>query len=127
MNKSIRKSVYDKFGGKCAYTGKTLPKDWQVDHIFPLGSNCIGLNDIDNLFPALPIVNHYKRCLGLQGFRERMISFHLRLAKLPKKTNCDKTKARIVYMNKVADAFGITVDNPFSGVFYFEKLINEQK
>ncbi len=50
-----------------------------------------------------------------------MMDFHNRLAKLPKTTSVDATKRRKVYMQNVADAFDITIDNPFDGVFYFEK------
>jgi hypothetical protein len=77
---------------------------------------------IDNLLPALRVVNHYKRSLTVEQFRERLTTLHLRLAKLPKKTRLEKTAKRIEYLNHIADLFGITVDKPFDGVFYFEKL-----
>jgi len=67
-------------------------------------------------------VNHYKRAFDLEGFRGYLLTFHLRLAKLPKTTNREKTKERIIYMNRIADLFGITVDKPFSGIFYFEQI-----
>ena len=35
MNKDIRQKVYDKHKGLCAYTGRPLQSDWQVDHITP--------------------------------------------------------------------------------------------
>ena len=28
-----REKVYNKYGGKCAYTGKPLGQDWQIDHV----------------------------------------------------------------------------------------------
>lgn len=130
LSKKIRQEVYDKFEGKCAYTGVLLPNDWQVDHVIPkfLMEECYGatvtadvINNIDNLLPALAIVNHYKRGLDLEGFREYMNNFHNRLAKLPKRTSVERTKNRIVYMNKVAEVFGIDNNNPFCGVFWFEK------
>lgn len=136
MNKSIRQKVYDKYNGLCAYTGKPLQSDWQVDHITPkchwiwkqkeetrlgLGYGYT-LNDIENLVAAERIVNHYKRSLCLEGFRKYMMDFHKRLAKLPKKTSVSRTEARIRYMNKVADMFGVTPDKPFSGKFYFEEV-----
>lgn len=82
---------------------------------------------IENLLPALRIVNHYKRAQDLEYFREYMTDFHKRLAKLPKKTTVERTKNRMIYMNKVADVFGITVDKPFCGKFYFETLNNENE
>ncbi len=128
MNKKIREEIYNKFGGLCAYTGKPLGEDWQIDHVTPhlhyrfkLAEGDV--NNKDNLFPALRIVNHYKRAHGLEGFRKYMKSFHKRLAKLPKNTLVEKTKRRKEYMFKIADAFDISIDKPFSGVFYFETIL----
>lgn len=130
MKKITRQQIYDKFGGKCAYTGKPLGDDWQIDHIiskgFALSSDggylYSDINSCDNLFPSLRIVNHYKRDLDLEGFRVYMLSFHKRLAKLPRNTMVGRTIRRKEYMYKVADAFGITPENPFCGTFYFETL-----
>ena len=132
MKKSDREIVFNKFNGLCAYTGKPLGNDWQVDHIQPCKhtwgekekrvnpSVIIGTHEIDNLYPAIKIINHYKRDSSLEGFRESMMTFHLRLKKLPKSTNVEKTKKRIIYMNTIAELFDITVNKPFSGKFYFE-------
>lgn len=122
-----RELIYQKFNGLCSYTGKPLGEDWQIDHIEPQYKFKEGFiegnkDDIDNLIPALKIVNHYKRGLNLEKFRKYMESFHLRLAKLPKKTTLEKTKKRIAYMSTVANAFDITIDKPFNGKFYFETL-----
>ena len=147
-----RERIYAKYNGRCAYTGKPLGDDWQIDHISPklFASNPIYkvcphwmneeewkrdkeetlryrkmIDGDENLFPALRIVNHYKRSLDLEGFRDRMMTFHERLKKLPKKTSIEATRKRIWYMTKVADAFGITPENPFSGKFYFETIKEE--
>lgn len=127
MTKKLRQEVYDKYGGRCAYTGCFLEDDWQVDHmvskhLWIYYKNEGSFDNIENLLPALRIVNHYKRAQDLEYFREYMTDFHKRLAKLPKKTTVERTKNRIIYMNKVADVFGITVDKPFCGKFYFETL-----
>ena len=129
MNKK-RQAIYDKFGGKCAYTGKPLGDDWQIDHIISkVWCRCyagtpmaVNQDHTDNLLPTLRIINHYKRGLDLAGFRNYMLTFHLRLAKLPKTTRLPSTERRKKYMQEVADAFGITVDKPFCGIFYFETL-----
>lgn len=125
--KKIREEVYNKFNGRCAYTGKELDEKWQVDHITPKvkyiwKGNVENMNDINNLFPTISIVNHYKRGEDLEMFRRYMSKFHLRLAKLPKKTSLERTKRRIEYMNTIAQLFDITIDTPFSGKFYFENL-----
>jgi len=137
-----RDIVFAKYNGLCAYTGQPLESDWQIDHVksknnwkYFVAGECAKMqsyenrekrmkdvNNIDNLLPALRIVNHYKRAFDLEGFREYLLTFHLRLAKLPKTTNREKTKERIIYMNRIADLFGITVDKPFSGIFYFEQI-----
>jgi hypothetical protein len=127
MNKQLRQQVYDKFNGLCAYTGKLLGSDWQVDHVEP---QCHyrwhqvehgNKDDISNLLPAIKIINHYKRGKNLDLFRKSMLTFHMRLKRLPKKTQLDRTRKRIIYMQTIADLFDITVDKPFSGKFYFEK------
>jgi len=78
------------------------------------------VNDIGNLIPAISIINHYKRDRTIEQFREFMLTFHKRLAKLPKKTVVKATERRIKYMKKVAELFEIEVDKPFCGKFYFE-------
>lgn len=143
MKKSDRELIRLKYDGLCAYTGKPLGEDWQVDHVTSkilhsyrvlynassieeINKRRKDVDNIENLLPAIKIINHYKRSLDLEGFRHYMKDFHKRLKKLPKKTSVHKTKKRIEYMNKVADLFGITPDKPFEGKFYFE-LINEVK
>lgn len=138
--------VYNKFGGLCAYTGKPLGDDWQVDHINSKIRHWYNTvqetphtgtiqeykeefnrrlkdgDNIDNLLPALRIVNHYKRSLDLEGFRSRMMDFHKRLSKLPKNPVSRQSIRRKEYMYQVADAFGITPEKPFNGKFYFETI-----
>lgn len=135
MDKKKRELVRLKYDGLCAYTGKPLGEDWQVDHVTSKHKhfyNCYGMDDlkerlkevdnIENLLPAIKIVNHYKRSLDLEGFRCYMINFHKRLKKLPKKTIISETQRRKDYMFKIAELFDITIVKPFDGKFYFEKL-----
>lgn len=124
------------YGGKCAYTGKPLDDDWQIDHKTPRchyiwhqpedTRNKFGIkyscNDAENLMPSLRIVNHYKRSLDIEQFRQYMKQFHKRLGRLPNKTRVSRTEKRKSYMTEVANAFGITQDNPFCGIFYFENI-----
>lgn len=120
-----RQSIFEKFNGLCAYTGRPLEADWQVDHMEPPFYASMYQRDPnrpENLVPALRIVNHYKREKDLEGFRKYMLTFHERLAKLPKNPYVDKSIKRKAYMYKVADAFGITPDIPFNGTFYFETI-----
>jgi 5-methylcytosine-specific restriction endonuclease McrA len=115
-----REIIKKKYNGLCAYTGKQLGEDWQVDHVTP---RVLGVDErLCNLVPACRIINHYKRDRKLEEFRDLMLTFHVRLGKLPKKTSVSATERRIKYMNEIARLFGITPDNPFDGKFYFEKL-----
>lgn len=139
MKKSIRQQVFDKYNGLCAYTGKPLGDDWQIDHMtsrhvhqYQTYGKCATVeeikeqlkrvDDIDNLLPTIKIINHYKRSLDLEGFRHYMIGFHKRLKKLPKKTIIYETQRRKEYMFKIAELFGITPEKPFEGKFYFETI-----
>lgn len=146
MNKQLRQQVYEKFNGLCAYTGKPLDDNWQVDHItskYQIKYNAAKevarqkdwndyqdtikqIDNIENLFPAISFVNHYKRSYDLEGFKGYLKDFHKRLAKLPKTTKRPDTVKRIAYMNTIANLFDITIDKPFSGKFYFE-TINTKK
>lgn len=134
ISQKKRQQVFLKFGGLCAYTGKPLDlHTWQVDHICPqrhykwFQPSTVGsCHDIENLLPALRIINHYKRALDLEGFRHYILTLHTRLKKLPKKTVVPATARRKAYLLEVAELFGVTEDKPFSGVFYFETLNKNQ-
>ena len=125
-----RQLVFNKFGGKCAYSGTDLKDDWQIDHIVPKslkltpeyhGISCH--NDIKNLVPVQRIINHYKRSLSLIDFKNWYLGqLHIRLSKLPKKTNSHTTIKRKTYLLEVASYFDITESKPFNGKFYFETL-----
>ena len=121
--KAFRIKLYDKYNGRCDYSGTLLERDWQIDHIIP---KCHGGTDnIDNLVPCQKIVNHYKRALNVEDFRKQWLGgLHLRLAKLPKNPKVDRSIKRKKYLLEIAKLFGIKEDKPFSGVFYFEKIDN---
>jgi len=119
-----RDRIYNKYNGLCAYTGKQLVDNWQIDHQEPKRHAHWYMDtpiDCDeNLFPALRIVNHYKRGHNLESFRLYMRNFHVRLSKCPKNPKVSHRIRYKEYMNEIADAFGITVDKPFCGKFFFE-------
>ena len=107
MKKSLRETVYHKYGGHCAYCGKKLEyKDMQVDHIHP---KCFGGEDvIDNLNPSCRRCNHYKRGDGIEYLRTMLKTIHTRLQK--------------EYLIKVALDYGVVEFHDFDGLFYFEKV-----
>ena len=141
MTPTLRQKVYNKFNGRCAYSGTKLEDDWQVDHIIPkhlmniLGPEARkrmgftpGVDDMDNLMPVQKIVNHYKRSLTLEQFRVWYLGgLHKRLKKLPKNPKVERSINHKRYLLEVAGLFGITPDKPFSGVFYFEQILKRTK
>ena len=128
ITKQIRQQVYEKYNGKCGYSGTDLEPDWQIDHVIPQHIVCsadlyLEVNSIENLIPCQKLINHYKRGLLLHDFREWCLGgLHERLQKLPKNPRTEKTIKRIKYMRTIAGYFKITEQKPFDGKFYFEKI-----
>ncbi len=134
MKKKDRELIYNKYGGRCAYCGDELDATFQVDHavskqywFYFNTKDPLAVNDMSNLMPSCKECNHYKRCkcvesMGMNiGFRAYMLSFHKRLARLPKKTIRPKTERTKLYMNTIARKYNIAIDKPWDGIFYFEK------
>lgn len=105
FSKEMRRKVYAKFGGHCAYCGNEITlKEMQVDHVKSIRKG--GTDDYDNLFPSCRSCNHYKRSMDLEGFREYLKTLHERIAKN--------------YIVKVGMRYGMVSIKPFEGTFYFE-------
>lgn len=124
-----RERVKNKFGGRCAYSGTPLRDDWQIDHMHPIFRNRYDLDKRDNFYsaeanmmPCQRIINHYKHTLNIEEFREVLITLHLRIARLPKNPRKPHTIRKKEYLLEVAEFFGIAVEKPWHGVFYFETL-----
>ena len=113
--KALRERVHQKFGGRCAYCGRSIEYgQMQVDHFLPqcrekfYARRCKkDVHAEENLMPARRRCNHYKRARTPKQFRELMTTLHERLEAL--------------YILKVAVDFGMTAIKPFDGKFYFEK------
>lgn len=108
-----REKVYQKYDGHCAYCGRSIAfKDMQVDHYYPKRLEGyaltfrIDIESLENKMPSCRRCNHYKRGELPENFRKNMETLHNRLRK--------------IYINKVAEDFGIIVIKPFDGQFYFE-------
>lgn len=116
LSKKIREKVWNRYGGCCAYCGRSIPyKEMQVDHYYPqckakfYARRCkIDVHAEDNLMPTCRRCNHYKRARTPKQFRELMQTLH------------DRVEA--IYILKVAIDFGIVTVQPFDGKFYFEKI-----
>ena len=103
----IRRRVYEKYGGHCAYCGCELEyEDMQVDHIIPVYLND-SKNEIDNLMPACRMCNFYKSTFTIERFREQLQSLPERL---------DRN-----FTYRLAKKYGIVVESNEVVEFYFEK------
>lgn len=102
----VRKSVYEKYNGHCAYCGKEIDySEMQVDHLKPLRLG--GVDAYENYMPTCRSCNHYKRGNSLESWREM-------LEKIPE-------KLERIYIYKVGLRFGLIEPKPHKIVFYFEK------
>ena len=78
--KKIRKIVYQKYNGHCAYCGCEIPeKGFNVDHLHCLRNyeyteefTGIDVHDISNMMPACGSCNRYKATMDLETFREQL-------------------------------------------------------
>lgn len=115
LSKKVREKVHQKYGGHCAYCGKSITyAQMQVDHYLPqckekfYARRCKkDVHAEENLMPACRSCNHYKRARTPKQFKELMHTLHERLEK--------------IYILKVAVGFGMATIKPFDGSFYFEK------
>lgn len=107
MKAEIRKQVYAKYNGHCAYCGKKIAyKDMQIDHIIPKLNG--GTDDMSNLNPSCRLCNHYKRANSLTDWR------YWELSGLTE-------RLKRIYIFRVALAFGMIKINKWDNKFYFEK------
>ena len=111
---SVRKAVYQKYGGRCAYCGCELEyKDMQVDHIVPvyhispLHWDNLG-NEIENLMPSCRMCNFYKSTFSIEEFRERL------------QTMTDRLEKTFIY--RLSKKYGIVTERKEPIRFYFEKV-----
>jgi 5-methylcytosine-specific restriction endonuclease McrA len=118
MKPELRKLVYDKYNGCCAYCGCEMTfKEMQVDHlvsklIFSLKSNKIytdkDLNDIDNLMPSCRVCNKWKSAHSLEQFRKEISQQLKRL---------NEYNANFRFAKK----YGLIQETPKDIIFHFEK------
>ena len=110
-----RLSVYNKYGGHCAYCGRHIEfKDMQVDHFIPKnGFGEHGTDDISNLMPSCRMYNHYKRANPLELFR-------MYIQEIPR-------KLRQNYIYKVGVVYGNVIEHEKPIKFYFEEVKENAK
>lgn len=104
--KAVRKQVYEKYDGHCAYCGRNLVyKDMQVDHIKAhyLG----GADELNNYNPACRMCNFYKSTMDIDHFRDQLKLVRERLHK--------------VYIYRLSLAYGLIEEKDNDIEFYFER------
>jgi hypothetical protein len=125
LTKAERKSVFDKYGGKCAYCGCPLPARWHADHLLPVERELtyvrgVGLvqsgnalrpenHRIENMNPACPPCNISKHTLSLDAWR-KWLEGHVRAL------NAHNTPYRL------AKAYGLIQETGKPVIFHFETL-----
>jgi len=126
LSKMMRRLVYEKYNGHCAYCGKEIDmKAMQVDHIIPMMYAEYGtkehreavqqmivdgrMDSIDNLMPACRACNFYKSMNDLEHFRRR-ISDEL-----------DRS-CRSTFQTRLAMQYGMIKYEPWDGKFWFERF-----
>jgi hypothetical protein len=84
--------------------------------------------------PCQKLINNYKRDLLIDdpwqpkwNFRHRISNLHRRLAQLPKNPRTEKSVKLKAYLLQIAEYFNISPDKPFDGIFYYEKLAEDNK
>ena len=131
MNKKERRSVFDKFGGHCAYCGCKLPQGWHKDHVKPIRRKLnydTGKQKVlstgkcrypkrecaENYFPACASCNINKHSLSVDDFRKLINGFITSL-------NRDSTQYR------VARRYGLVQETEKPVVFFFENYTENGK
>lgn len=117
ISKSVRKLVYAKYNGHCAYCGCEIPeKGFNVDHLHCIRNyeyteefTGIDVHDISNLMPSCGSCNRYKATMDLETFRKE-------LQKIP-----DRLKRDVCTYN-IALRYGMVVEDREPIKFYFEKV-----
>ena len=108
-----RQSVYEKYGGHCAYCGEHIEyKDMQVDHVNAKRNG--GIDSIENYNPSCRLCNHYKRASSLETFRNELLAHVV-------------DRLMNVYIFRVALKYGMIEIKEWDRKFYFEKINNKEQ
>jgi hypothetical protein len=119
-NPKIRKTVFDKFNGHCAYCGCEISfRKFNIDHIIPRRRHCgdyskMGENSIENYNPSCQSCNFSKSTFSIEQWRNEL---SLKLSRL----NRDSSTFCIL------KRFGVVKEVKTQIIFYFEKVGNDGK
>lgn len=115
INASMRKAVYEKYDGHCAYCGVQITqRQMQIDHmesVYVCGLHGIEddvVESIDNYMPSCRQCNLYKDTLTVEKFRDKL------KGTLPRTLQAN-------FHQLLAIRYGIIKIEEWDGLFYFEK------
>lgn len=75
-----RIAVWNKYGHKCAYCGKTIDiNDFTIDHVIPVSAG--GASSFENYLPCCKSCNMYKADSSLEEWRGKINKLVLQLQK----------------------------------------------
>ena len=104
----LRKIVFEKYNGRCAYCGCKLKSRFCVDHIHP--KHKAGINKIENYNPSCFSCNSSKSTLSIEKWREQLVHKVIQL-------NRDSSTYRAV------KRFGLIKETNKDVMFYFERNV----
>ncbi|MES2397924.1 MAG: HNH endonuclease [Bacteroidota bacterium] len=116
-DKELRKNIFDKYNGKCAYCGSHIEK-FHIDHIVPLNRNGSQMDKfldngekhlISNLNPSCPACNISKSSFPLETWRGEL---QLKIDRIERDSSTFRNLKR----------FGLVGILKTKVVFYFETL-----
>lgn len=124
--KQVRRLVYEKYAGHCAYCGKEIKyEEMQVDHAVAFAQSWYGtekerqeaeqmvtdgsIDDIKNLMPACRPCNFYKGGGGIESLRRKIMG------------ELEHT-CRDTFQARLAMQYGMLTYNVWDGKFYFERV-----
>lgn len=113
--KEVRKKVFDKCDGHCAYCGCEISeKGFHIDHLYCIRNyeykKGFDVHSEENLMPSCVSCNKYKATMDLETFREQ-------LRKIPGRLKRDSSTYNL------ALRFGMIKENEKPIKFYFEKEV----
>lgn len=121
LSKGQREQLKMKFGGRCAYCGRTLPERWNVDHLIPVLRKSYGTNkgvmqeakhdNLENMMPSCPACNISKGRLSIEGWRS-WLAGHMR----------SLNEHHSIYRLMIIYGCVVETGNPI--IFYFENAPN---
>jgi len=126
---SERIKIRDLFENKCAYSGKELPKAFELDHVEPLLPFYLQdlivakhRNNRLNIVPTFPVINKVKADKTLFVFRTYFLPYISRVCLAYSFNSSSFEKKQLPYhFEAICSLFNISISTPFSGTFYFEE------